>query len=120
MNNENLIPLTERSEEEARKIRSMGGKARAKKAREMKYKRLYAQMILEALEDEEFEKEILEQMETHPDALWLKKRARKRGKNNKRTKSEQRENESNRRERSRDKAVTNESKRERSERILII
>ena len=34
MNDENLIPFDKRSESEQRKIRSMGGKARAEKARQ--------------------------------------------------------------------------------------
>lgn len=80
MNNENLIPLTERTEEEARAIRSMGGKARAKKAREMKYKRLYAQMLLEAMEDEEYADAVWEQVKNSPDRLYLKKQARKKRK----------------------------------------
>lgn len=49
---DNLIPVTELPKEEARKIQSKGGKARAKKMREKKKLREILEMYLEMRDDE--------------------------------------------------------------------
>lgn len=53
-NNENLKPLTERCKEDAKKIRSAGGKARAKKIKEQKTIKEYLKLALDiAIKDKQ-------------------------------------------------------------------